>query len=148
MCGAIRQHIDRLLLFQIDQKSAIGLAATQGEIVDPKDARGSYRWERRGAHEPQQGIRATGQPQLAPHERSSFCANGKSQDTESIREACRAPRVRLGELRKRFGKDFPDTGGIGTVEPPHMQHDSDRLSTAWQILDGSPIAALHTAGSL
>src|SRR5437899_2462641 len=77
---------------------------------------------------------------------SGLASYRKSKPTESFLQPFCALRVRTTERWKLFCKDLLCTRALFAEEATNLNNEMDETATHWKIVQGSPIATLHTFG--
>jgi hypothetical protein len=141
---ALRQKIDRALLFEIHQDGAIDPALAQGKIVDAHDP-GCGRVGRGAPTEnPQDRIAAEGHPQVAGHARPGFTPCLAPEYTERVGQAHGALGMDRRERGEAFRKGPTRTRGRQAAKAADVQAQAHRLLNDWQIAQLAGIAAVDT----
>ncbi len=94
VCGAVGEEVDDPVPLQIDQHRAEAAPAPPGPVIDPEDARGRYRRQRRGPDSVQECIRAGVESQRAEQPRPALTAEGESDRLHDPRQAAGAAGIR------------------------------------------------------
>jgi hypothetical protein len=144
VCGALGQHIDRLLPFKIHQDRAIDTALPEGKIIDAKHARSTLGGSRSTAENPQDRIATEGYAQAGRHPCSRFTAGLTPEDTDGLGQPRRALCMARRERREAFRKSPAGTRGGGTAETPDMDPEAHGVVRDWQVTQAARIAAMHT----
>ncbi len=131
--GALRQQINRVMSFEIDEDGAVAVSPPPRPFVDPDDPRGVASGNRRAADQPQER-RATGQDAKWCRESHADIATECHTDLlqRGATQKCLAC-IRCGQLREAFGEDAPVTVRIPTAEAPRAELQTHRHATPWEI---------------
>jgi hypothetical protein len=121
VCRALRQEVQDLVIFQIDQDRAIALPASPGPLIDPQHLRGRSRRRRGLLHQPQQGGGTGVQPQPVPELCPRLPAEGQAAGTQALREPQGAAGPRRGHGGQAFRKNLAGARRLVTKQCPYAE---------------------------
>ena len=143
---AIRQQIDHLSSFQIDQDRAVPPTALKGEVVHAQHARWRRDPDRVASDQAQHGVGAGRRAEIGqPSRQAGAClaAQGKAHQGERVRQRDRATRVGRDDLGEPLGEDTARTGRLITEKAPQMQFQAEGYAVPGQISHLAPVAGMH-----
>jgi hypothetical protein len=141
---AIRQEIDWLMVFEVDEDRSIDPPFLQRKIINAQHTWGHRRGGFRLADNAQEGIVTHTHAEFAGQPGTGLAAERMGDDLEGTREPERPLGAKWEQIRQSFGKRAAGAGRIIAEKAPHVQQQADRVFTDRQVAWGTAVAAMHT----
>ena len=142
----VREHGDRLAMFQVNQHGPIRLAFAEREVIHSKDSRGPTGRHWQPADSPQERVATPGNAQLLTQPGPRCAAEHHSDRDQPVCEPLRPPRPWADKLGQSLGEDVARTAPVATEKLSDAQLQDDTAVRPWEVRDSTPIATVDAPG--
>jgi len=140
---AIRQEIDWLMVFEVDEDRSIDPPFLQRKIINAKHTWGHRRGGFRLADNTQEGIVTHPHAEFAGQPGTGLAAERIGDNLEGTREPERPLGAKWEQIGQSFRKRAASAGRIIAEKASHSEQQVDGVFTDRQIAWRTPIAAMH-----
>jgi hypothetical protein len=121
------------MLFQVHQDGAVGVAAQEGEVVNPQDPRDRPSDQISPTQRAQNGVSAGWYSHSTSEPGSGPTAKSEADVFETAGEAQRALSVQGDEVGETLDEGAPRTTGISAGEAPGVAGETDDILADRQV---------------
>lgn len=145
--GSLRQYINHLMAFLVDQDGAVGATALTGPVIHPQHAGYCRRGQRQRAHQPQKRHPADLPAKTSTQASAGPTAEGQPNALQGRAEDGAAASVALNKRGCLFGERRFWTGAAAAEEAADAEVHDDLPAAQRFVGDAPDIAAVDSTGT-